>query len=424
MREMNNTGIEWCPSIPMNWEMRRVKELFYISKEKAGIQNPTVLKLARSGIQVKDVTVNEGQMAESYDDYNPVHIGDLLLNPMDLYSGANCNVSEVEGVISPAYVNLRAKAQLNPYYFDYYFKVQYWAMAMFAHGKGVSYDNRWTINAEGVKNYEVPFPAVEEQNAIVDVIQRKCTQIDTLIANSEQQIEKLKAYKQSVITETVTKGLDPDAEMKDSGIEWIGIIPETWRLSHIGNLAQIGSGGTPNRNNPEYWKDGTIPWMSSGEINLEYVNDTAEKITELGMMNSNAKLLPVHTVMLGLIGQGKTKGLTAILNIECTCNQNLAYLIPNKFLYYKYLFYCFKSMYVFIRGIVGESQAGIYQGFLKKQYIPLPSFEEQEQICDYLDERCEKIDRLIAIKQQKIEKLQQYKKSLIYEYVTGKKEVS
>ena len=371
MREMNNTGIEWCPSIPMNWEMRRVKELFYISKEKAGIQNPTVLKLARSGIQVKDVTVNEGQMAESYDDYNPVHIGDLLLNPMDLYSGANCNVSEVEGVISPAYVNLRAKAQLNPYYFDYYFKVQYWAMAMFAHGKGVSYDNRWTINAEGVKNYEVPFPAVEEQNAIVDVIQRKCTQIDTLIANSEQQIEKLKAYKQSVITETVTKGLDPDAEMKDSGIEWIGIIPETWRLSHIGNLAQIGSGGTPNRNNPEYWKDGTIPWMSSGEINLEYVNDTAEKITELGMMNSNAKLLPVHTVMLGLIGQGKTKGLTAILNIECTCNQNLAYLIPNKFLYYKYLFYCFKSMYVFIRGIVGESQAGIYQGFLKKQYILL-----------------------------------------------------
>lgn len=266
--------------------------------------------------------------------------------------------------------------------------------------------------------------SISDQQKIAAHLDRKCTQIDALISNAQQQIEKLKAYKQSVITETVTKGLDPEVEMKDSGIEWIGIIPETWRLSHIGNLAQIGSGGTPNRNNPEYWKDGTIPWMSSGEINLEYVNDTAEKITELGMMNSNAKLLPVHTVMLGLIGQGKTKGLTAILNIECTCNQNLAYLIPNKFLYYKYLFYCFKSMYVFIRGIVGESQAGIYQGFLKKQYIPLPSFEEQEQICDYLDERCEKIDRLIAIKQQKIEKLQQYKKSLIYEYVTGKKEVS
>lgn len=423
MREMNSTGIVWCPSIPSDWEVRRVKDCFYISKVKAGTKNPVVLKLARSGVQVKDVTVNGGQMAESYDDYNPVQVGDLLLNPMDLYSGANCNVSEVEGVISPAYVNLRAKETLNPYYFDYYFKIQYWTMAMFAHGKGVSYDNRWTINAESVKAYELPFPSVSEQNAIVDIIKRKCTQIDALISNAQQQIEKLKAYKQSVITETVTKGLDPDVEMKDSGIEWIGIIPEIWRLSHIGNLAQIGSGGTPNRNNLEYWKDGTIPWMSSGEINLEYVNDTAEKITELGMMNSNAKLLPVHTVMLGLIGQGKTKGLTAILNIECTCNQNLAYLIPNKFLYYKYLFYCFKSMYVFIRGIVGESQAGIYQGFLKKQYIPLPSFEEQEQICDYLDERCEKIDRLIAIKQQKIEKLQQYKKSLIYEYVTGKKEV-
>ena len=182
MREMNSTGIVWCPSIPSDWEVRRVKDCFYISKVKAGTKNPVVLKLARSGVQVKDVTVNGGQMAESYDDYNPVQVGDLLVNPMDLYSGANCNVSEVEGVISPAYVNLRAKETLNPYYFDYYFKIQYWTMAMFAHGKGVSYDNRWTINAESVKAYELPFPSVSEQNAIVDIIKRKCTQIDALRA--------------------------------------------------------------------------------------------------------------------------------------------------------------------------------------------------------------------------------------------------
>ncbi|QCT06872.1 restriction endonuclease subunit S [Ruminococcus bovis] len=423
MRDMISTGIVWCPSIPSDWEIRRVKNCFYISKVKAGTKNPVVLKLARSGVQVKDVTVNGGQMAESYDDYNPVQVGDLLLNPMDLYSGANCNVSEVEGVISPAYVNLRAKESINPFFFDYYFKIQYWTMAMFAHGKGVSYDNRWTINAESVKAYELPFPSVDEQDLIVDSIKKRSIQIDALITNAEKQIEKLKSYKQSVITETVTKGLDSDVQMKESGVEWIGEIPEHWQLSHIGNLAEIGSGGTPNRNIPEYWKDGTIPWMSSGEINLEYVNDTAEKITEEGLNNSNAKLLPKNTVMLGLIGQGKTKGLTAILNIECCCNQNLAYLIPNRFLFYKYLFYCFKAMYVYIRGIVGESQAGIYQGFLKKQYIPLPRISEQQAISDFLNHKCSQIDKLIALKQQKIEKLQQYKKSLIYEYVTGKKEV-
>lgn len=262
MREMNSTGIVWCPSIPSDWDIRRVKNCFYISKVKAGIKNPVVLKLARSGVKVKDVTVNGGQMAESYDDYNPVQIGDLLLNPMDLYSGANCNVSEVEGVISPAYVNLRAKESLNPYFFDYYFKIQYWTMAMFAHGKGVSYDNRWTINAESVKAYELPFPSVDEQNVIVDSIKKRSIQIDALIANAEQQIEKLKAYKQSVITETVTKGLNPNAPMKDSGYEFIGEIPESWeicRLRHIGTPQNgISKGG-------EYFGSG-YPFVSYGDI--------------------------------------------------------------------------------------------------------------------------------------------------------------
>ena len=164
--------------------------------------------------------------------------------------------------------------------------------------------------------------------------------------------------------------------------------------------------------------------MSSGEINYEYVYNTAEKITELGMLNSNAKMLPINTVMLGLIGQGKTKGMSAILKTECTCNQNLAYLKCNSdFLHYEYLFYCFKAMYQYIRGLVGESQAGIYQYFLKKQYIPLPPIAEQKEISKKLNSISKKVNDTIARKQVLIEKLDEYKKSLIYEVVTGKKEV-
>ena len=428
MREMNNTGIEWCPSIPMNWEMRRVKELFYISKEKAGIKNPTVLKLARSGIQVKDVTINEGQMAESYDDYNPVHIGDLLLNPMDLYSGANCNVSKVEGVISPAYVNLRAKSQLNPYYFDYYFKVQYWAMAMFAHGKGVSYDNRWTINAEGVKNYEVPFPTVEEQNAIVSIIQRKCTQIDALISNAQQQIEKLKAYKQNVITETVTKGLDPDVAMKDSGYDFIGMIPASWeicKLRHIGTPQNgISKGG-------EFFGTG-FPFVSYGDI---YKNFTLPEAVD-GLVNTTETERKQYSVERGDIFFTRTSETIEEVGFSCVCEKTIPDATFAGFVirvrpfndklqtgFAKYYFRSSHHRFYLVKEMNLVTRASLSQGLLKSMPVLVPTKEEQQEISDYLDHKCSQIDKLIALKQQQIEKLQQYKKSLIYEYVTGKKEV-
>lgn len=223
---MKYSGIKWIGEIPDNWNVRKVKQCFYISKEQAHEENPTILSLARAGVKVRDISNNEGQLAASYDNYNPVMPGDLLLNPMDLYSGANCSLSEVSGVISPAYINLRKKVELNPKFYDYFFKTQYWAMAMFAHGKGVSFDNRWTMNAETLLNYYLPFPSSDVQDKIVDLINKKTAEIDSLIEIENQQIEKLKEYKQAVITEAVTNGLDNNVAMKDSGIEWIGKIPE------------------------------------------------------------------------------------------------------------------------------------------------------------------------------------------------------
>lgn len=417
MREMNSTGIVWCPSIQSDWEVRRVKDCFYISKVKAGTKNPVVLKLARCGVQVKDVTVNGGQMAESYDDYNPVQVGDLLLNPMDLYSGANCNVSEVEGVISPAYVNLRAKETLNPYYFDYYFKIQYWTMAMFAHGKGVSYDNRWTINAESVKAYELPFPSVSEQNAIVDIIKRKSTQIDALISNAQQQIEKLKAYKQSVITETVTKGLDPDVTMKDSGVEWIGEIPEDWEVTKFGRICKVKSNLVHPENYPDY---------------IQIAPDNIEK--------GSGKLLPCQTVKeSGVIsdnhlfykGQIIYSKIRPILNkvtiapFDGLCSADM-YPIETTQNYRYVLYYMLSNLFLIQVKMVTENRVKmpkINQEEISQIMTVFPSVEGQNEIVTFLDKKCTQIDSLIAIKQQKIEKLQKYKKSLIYEYVTGKKEV-
>ena len=160
MREMKDSGFSWLGYIPDNWDIKKVKHCFYRKNEKAMQNDPVILSLARSGVKVRDISNNEGQMAESYFNYNPVDIDDLLLNPMDLYSGANCSISKVKGVISPAYVNLRALDGINPVFFDYYFKVQYWLMAFFSYGKGVSFDNRWTLNAETLMNYPVIVPSI------------------------------------------------------------------------------------------------------------------------------------------------------------------------------------------------------------------------------------------------------------------------
>lgn len=137
MTKMKDSGIRWIGEIPTNWNVIRVKDAFVRKKTKAKQKNPTILSLARSGIKIRDITNNEGQLAENYSDYNPVKIDDLVLNPMDLISGDNCNISKVEGVISPAYINLRYKEGINPEFYNFYFKYQYWCKAFFAHGKGV-----------------------------------------------------------------------------------------------------------------------------------------------------------------------------------------------------------------------------------------------------------------------------------------------
>lgn len=438
MREMKDSGVEWIEKIPKEWDAIRLKQLFsfgkglpitkenLIDKGVAVISYGQIHSKMNNGIHIKDELIR--YVSEDYIESNPnslVKQGDFIFadTSEDTEGCGNCVYVDKMVTLFAGYhtIIFFSKSKCDNRFLGYLFKTDAWRSQIRAQVTGVKL---FSISKKILSSTSVIMPeSITVQNRIADYLDSKCSQIDAIIEKQQAVIEKLNEYKLSLITECVTKGLNSNVEMKDSGVEWIGKIPRNWRLSHIGNLAEVGSGGTPNRKNSEYW-NGNIPWMASGEINYEYVYETAEKITELGMENSNAKMLPMNTVMLGLIGQGKTKGLTAILKTKCTCNQNLAYLIPHKeLLYYEYLFYCFKAMYVYIRGIVGDSQAGIYQGFLKKQYIPLPSLDEQKTLCDSLNKCCEKINKTIADRQSAIEKLIEYKKSLIYEVVTGKKEV-
>jgi len=184
----------------------KVKNCFVVSKDKAHLDDPVILSLARDGVRIRDISTNEGQLADSYYDYNPVKKNDLLLNPMDLVSGANCTLSDKEGVISPAYVNLRNKKGYYSKYYDYFFKTQYWTRNFFACGKGVSFDNRWTLNNDALMNYKIPVIPYETQIKIADDLDIKINKINKAKKELEDQIQLLESYKRSLINERVMGG--------------------------------------------------------------------------------------------------------------------------------------------------------------------------------------------------------------------------
>ena len=419
---MKYSGVEWIGKIPDNWNVRKVKQCFYISKEQAHEENPTILSLARAGVKVRDISNNEGQLAASYDNYNPVMPGDLLLNPMDLYSGANCSLSEISGVISPAYINLRKKVELNSKFYDYYFKTQYWAMAMFVHGKGVSFDNRWTMNAETLLNYYLPFPSLDVQDKIVDLINKKTAEIDSLIEIENQQIEKLKEYKQSVITEAVTRGLDKKAPLKDSGVEWIGKIPEFWEITSTKNIFEIIAGATPDSGNAVNW-DGNIRWITPADYKTDdvFVSSGRRNLSQIGYDSCSTTLIPAGNI---IFSKRAPIGLVSINNRELCTNQGCLSCVNKTNVSVKYFYYQM-SVYTEYYELFGSGttfkEISVQKFGLFK--LAFPPKNVQEDIAKYLDEKCENIAKLIAIKQQKICQLDEYKKSLIYEYVTGKKEV-
>ena len=416
---MKNSGVEWIGEIPENWEVKKVKHSFVRKNEKAMQENPIVLSLARSGVKERDISNNEGQLAESYYNYNPVDVDDLLINPMDLYSGANCSISKVKGVISPAYINLRAKKNVSPVFYDYYFKVQYWMMAFFAHGNGVSFENRWTLNNETLQNYPIVAPSFETQQRIASYLDKKCSKIEETIQNQQQVIEKLKNYKQSLITEAVTGKIKIQNEIPDFKYCNLGFIAEfknglNYNASDFGTEVKfLGVGDFQN-----YLVLNDESMFSNIITDTEIEDDYYLKNGDIIFVRSNgSKELVGRAIMVDNIDFKVTYSGFCI---------RLRNKEPQK-INSKFLLYFFRSDHFrneLQRLSQGSNISNINQDLLSHIKIPLVEMRFQESVIDFLNKKCTAIDTAIEQKQKLIEKLTEYKKSLIYECVTGKKEVN
>lgn len=254
------------------------------------------------------------------------------------------------------------------------------------------------INSQEYSTYSLCIPSLEEQEKIANFL----TKVDKIIEKQEEKVTELEKYKKGMMQKIFSQEIRFNDE---NGGEY----PE-WEFKNIEDICEVKTGGTPSRQKKEYWENGTIYWMVSGEVNKRIVNNIDTKITLMGMENSAAKILPIGTVMIALNGQGKTKGTVALLNVETTCNQSLAGFIPNETFNSKYLFYNLQGRYREIRALAGDGERnGLNLGLLREILVQLPSLIEQEKISKFFY----KIDSIIEKEKEKLEELRVWKKGLL-----------
>ena len=402
-RAMKDSGIPWVGEIPKNWNTPLLKGVFREREEKTTTGEETLLSLSQyTGIKPKSETeIADSHIAANYEGYKVVHKGDFVMNIMLAWNGSYA-VSDYDGMISPAYCVYYFRDNSNKRYYHYLLRINGYQAAFKTLSRGII-DSRLRLYPEQFYTFPTLQPPLSEQQRIAEFLDRKCGEIDEAIALQEEFIEELKFYKQSVITEAVTRGLNPNVQFKDSCIDWIGKIPQGWEVVQLKRYAKVNNGKeVPVELSAD--DENAKPVYGSGGV-FKYTNE---------IMYSG------EAVMFGRKG---TLGKPLYVNDSFWVVDTMYFLTyPNK-LFPKYSYYQL-SAFDWNPFITQTAIPSIVASDVMAAFICVPPLTEQHQIADYLDNKCSEIDSLIAIKQQKIEELKDYKKSIIYEYVTGKKEIN
>jgi len=429
-----DSGIAWIGEIPKHWEVCKLSTLFFQHKQKNNdTKESNLLSLSYGNIKRKDINTSEGLLPESFENYNIIDKDDIVFRLTDLQNDKRSLRSALckeRGIITSAYIVIRKRSNLNSSYFNHLFRAYDECKVFYGLGEGV----RQGMNYDDLRNLEILLPEQTIQQSIAAYLDQKCGEIDELITLQEEMITKLQSYKQSVITEAVTKGLDKNVPLKDSGIEWIGMIPEHWEVKRLKNLGYLYGGLTGKTGN-----DFNVEEGDNYEYFIPFTNIFNNMYVDMNLLGK-VKVSPnekqnkvIKNDILFLMSSEDYDGIGK----SSLCKENHPYpLYLNSFCKGLRVENKFKSIFLnyFMNSAVGKYFCQIASnGFIRINLrqdkllacpILCPPLPEQQSIADYLDQRCSKIDELISIKQQKIEKLKEYKKSLIFECVTGKRKVS
>ena len=406
---MKNRKIEWVGKIPEHWNIKRIAAFYCLRNEKVSDRDYPPLSVTKKGILPQ---LDTAAKSDDGDNRKLVHKGDFAINSRSDRRGS-CGISDYDGSVSLINIVLKPRGEASNKYYNWLFHTEQFADEFYKWGNGIV-DDLWTTKWQNMKKIIIPVPPLSEQKAIAGFLDKKCGEVDALIADIQQEIETLEQYKRSVITEAVTKGLDPSVPMKDSGIDYLGRINSEWRLTKLGYICQ-----KLNRPVPE--KAEALICSNKGKVVLR-------EDVSVGLISENDRMYQgVKVGDLCIHGMDTWHGAIAVssLNGKITTVVHCCDSREDKrFIAYYLQMLAFKKVYKAIsngvRGNTSDFRSWDKAGDI---YIVLPNRETQQQIADYLDKKCKEIEGVIADKQSQIETLESYKKSLIYEYVTGKKEV-
>ncbi|EAJ7827530.1 restriction endonuclease subunit S [Campylobacter upsaliensis] len=423
MRVYKPSGIKWLGEIPQSWEIKPLQAIFNQRNEQNNnLEFQTILSLVKDvGVIPYEEKGNVGNKAkDDLQGYKIARVNDLVLNKMNAVIGS-LGVSKYDGLVSPIYLVLYIE---NPNYLIAYYSYLFQTKSIQKFLRKFAYgimEIRESIDYLEFKKMFLPTPPLQEQKEIAEFLDKKCEKIQNYINKKQKLITLLQEKKQALINKVVTKGLNPNIEFKNSEIAYLGLIPHHWEVVRSGLIYKnISSGTTPQSDNDEYYKNGNIFWINSGDLNDSVLTNSKNKITQKAMMAHSAlKIFPKGSLIIAMYGA--TIGKVSILGIDACTNQACCVLCESKYLNTRFVFYYFiAKRQDLISMAYGGGQPNISQDIIKNFKIPLPPLQEQKQIANFLDEKCEKINSAIEKTKRQIELIKEYKNTLINEAVCGR----
>ena len=428
--EHKASGVEWLGEVPGHWNVRKIRWLCEIKKRISGELGHDVLSITQQGIKIKDLESNDGQISMDYSKYQFVEVGDFAMNHMDLLTGY-VDISNVFGVTSPDYrvFSIRDKKDCFDRYARYLFQMGYRNKIFYAFGQGSSQLGRWRLPTEQFNDFFFPLPPLEEQQTIATFLDRETGKIDALIAEQRRLVGLLAEKRQVVISHAVTKGLNPKAKLKDSGIEWLGEVPEHWEVRQLKYSADVRLSNIDKHtveDEPRVLLCNYVDVYKNERINssIDFMAATAspEQIRRL--------TLEVGDVIITKDSEDpRDIGVPALVSevvSNLVCGYHLALLRPRSIKSGGYIYYLFKSRYVaavFETEATGMTRYALGKYSIENLNVPLPSLEEQHAIGSFLDRETAKFDTLTAEANRAITLLQERRSALISAAVTGKVDV-
>lgn len=413
MREMKDSGTVWLGTIPANWDIARIGSFYRLRNTKVSDTDYPPLSVTNKGVVPQLETAAK---TNAHDDRKLVKKGDFAINSRSDRRGS-CGIAPCDGSVSLINTILSPMGEMNPRYYDWLFHTIEFGDEFYKCGHGIV-DDLWTTGWQDMKKILIPYPSLAEQEKIANFLDSKCSEIDAISAGIQKEIEILEQYKRSVITEAVTKGLNPDVEMKDSGIEWVESIPAHWdvrplyyyfaerkKKNYLGqeqNLLSLSYGKVIRKDINT--SEGLLPDSFNG-YNIIEPGDIVLRLTDL----QNDK----RSLRTGLV---KEHGIITSAYVTLKAAKEV---VPEYFHYLLHAYDVMKVLYNMGNGV----RQGLNYSELSKMHIVAPPLDEQKNIAARLDCVCKGIESIIASKKQQLAVIDSYKKSLIYEYVTGKKEV-